>query len=269
MAGIPSGPPSVTSHVITVCNEYGCTDDHIVVIVCPARPPNVQAHSAGCGAIALTWDSVNGADEYHIARAATGSTTFASVDTVSLPAFSDTLEAPDGSQWNYFVLAASESTPPSRPSDTVTVTLNAACDTIPPEPPVVLGPTLTGDPTPTWTWSSGGGGSGTFRHALGTSDTSQASAPDRATSYTPSSDLPEGAHTLYVWEIDASGNWSLPTRRTCVARCPNLFRKTVLQHSYRLGQRAGVRSIRPTAWRRWLNAFWHCERESHHKIVYR
>ncbi|HUW63039.1 MAG TPA: carboxypeptidase regulatory-like domain-containing protein [Candidatus Bathyarchaeia archaeon] len=79
-------------------------------------------------------------------------------------------------------------------------------DTMPPNPPIVTGVTPTNDTTPTWTWISGGGGNGTYRYQLdGTGGTWTETT---ATTYTPLSPLPDGAHRLYVCECDALGNWS-------------------------------------------------------------
>jgi hypothetical protein len=74
--------------------------------------------------------------------------------------------------------------------------------------PVVSGASPTNDATPTWSWISGGGGSGTFRYRLDNSNLGTGSTQTANTSYTPSSALGEGSHTLYVQERDASGFWS-------------------------------------------------------------
>ncbi len=61
---------------------------------------------------------------------------------------------------------------------------------------------------PTWTWTGGGGGSGTYRYKLDNSDLESGATETAETTYTPSSDLSEGNHTLYVQEKDSAGNWS-------------------------------------------------------------
>ena len=61
---------------------------------------------------------------------------------------------------------------------------------------------------PTWTWSGGGGGTGEYRYKLNDSDLSSLATETATTSFTPSFDLPEGNHTLYVQERDSAGNWS-------------------------------------------------------------
>jgi large repetitive protein len=78
-----------------------------------------------------------------------------------------------------------------------------------PNAPSVLGITPTSDPTPTWFWSSGGGaGNGVFRYKLDDSNLSGGSTEVQGTSFTPQSDLVEGAHTLYVQERNSADLWS-------------------------------------------------------------
>ncbi|MBI5664013.1 MAG: chitobiase/beta-hexosaminidase C-terminal domain-containing protein, partial [Nitrospirae bacterium] len=82
-------------------------------------------------------------------------------------------------------------------------------DSTPPNAPSVTGTTPTNNTRPAWSWTSnGGGGNGTFRYKLDDSNLSTGAAETTATDYTPASDLTEGAHTLYVQERDAVGNWS-------------------------------------------------------------
>ncbi|PDW02309.1 beta strand repeat-containing protein [Candidatus Viridilinea mediisalina] len=91
---------------------------------------------------------------------------------------------------------------PSGPSAAVTV------DQIPPGSPIVTGTTPTNNPRPTWDWvSGGGGGDGRFRYRLNNSDLS-AELETSATSFTPTTDLSDGSHILYVQERDLAGNWS-------------------------------------------------------------
>ncbi len=92
-------------------------------------------------------------------------------------------------------------------SGTWTVTV----DTTPPDPPAVTGGTPTNDTTPTWSWTAGGGGNGTYRYQL---DFGGWSAETTATTYTPSTPLPDAAHTLEVQERDAAANWSVSGSRT-------------------------------------------------------
>ena len=113
----------------------------------------------------------------------------------TIPFYSDTL---------YFVLTAVDnygfesdySNEVSRP------------DTSAPGAPSVSGTTPTSDTTPTWSWSPGGGGNGTYRYKLDNSDLSTGATQTSATSYTPAGALTAAAHTLYVQERDAVGNWS-------------------------------------------------------------
>ena len=92
---------------------------------------------------------------------------------------------------------------PLSSSTSATVTI----DTTPPSAPAVTGSSPTSDNTPTWSWTSGGGdGNGTYRHQLDTE--AGAWTQTTNTDWTPASALSDGAHTLYVQERDAIGNWS-------------------------------------------------------------
>jgi len=83
-------------------------------------------------------------------------------------------------------------------------------DTTPPNAPTVAGTsTPTANKTPTWAWSSGGGGGNSvYRYKPNNNDLSTGANETRATTWTPSSELSEATHTLYVQERDAAGNWS-------------------------------------------------------------
>ena len=81
-------------------------------------------------------------------------------------------------------------------------------DITPPFSPVVSGTTPTWDKTPIWTWTAGGGGNGTYRYKLDDSDLNSGTTQTIENMYTPAVDLSEGAHTLYIQETDAAGNWS-------------------------------------------------------------
>jgi hypothetical protein len=93
--------------------------------------------------------------------------------------------------------------------DTVLVTL----DTIPPSTPIVTAASPVRTRTPAWAWISGGNGSGLYRYRLDSDDMS-GSTTVTSTGYTASKDLDVGAHTLYVQERDAAGNWSASGRRS-------------------------------------------------------
>ena len=86
-------------------------------------------------------------------------------------------------------------------------------DNVAPTAPIVSGTTPTTDTTPTWSWSAGGGGNGTYRYKLDSNDFNSGATQTTSTSYTPGSGISEGSHTLYVKEVDASGNWSLSGSR--------------------------------------------------------
>ena len=93
-------------------------------------------------------------------------------------------------------------------TDTSPAVYSWAIDTTAPNAPIVSGTALTNTTTPTWTWISGGnGGSGTYRYKLDNVDLTTGATTTTGTSYTASAQL-EGAHTLYVQEQDAVGNWS-------------------------------------------------------------
>ncbi|KPJ90059.1 MAG: hypothetical protein AMJ53_14975, partial [Gammaproteobacteria bacterium SG8_11] len=78
----------------------------------------------------------------------------------------------------------------------------------PPNAPSVTGATPTNNVTPTWTWTSGGGGNGLYRYKLDDSDLAIGAVETSATSFTPSSALAVGTHTLYVQESNNNGDWS-------------------------------------------------------------
>ena len=66
---------------------------------------------------------------------------------------------------------------------------------------------LVSNAKPDWFWSSNGG-SGHFRFALNDSDLESAGIAGRSDSYKPSTNLPEGYHSLYLQERDDSSTWS-------------------------------------------------------------
>jgi hypothetical protein len=75
-----------------------------------------------------------------------------------------------------------------------------------PNPPLVAGSaSLTNNKRPTWTWTSGGNGAGVYRYGWSEGAWIGEGA---ATSYTPSADLANSAHTLYVQERNAAMVWS-------------------------------------------------------------
>ncbi|MCX7030379.1 MAG: Ig-like domain-containing protein [Spirochaetes bacterium] len=80
-------------------------------------------------------------------------------------------------------------------------------DITPPAAPTVSGPASpTNDKKPTWTWNTPGDATG-FRRSLDDPDPPSWTTTT-ATSWTPSANLGEGDHTLYVQARDAAGNWS-------------------------------------------------------------
>ncbi len=99
--------------------------------------------------------------------------------------------------------AAGNPTAAAGPSATFAVDNSA-----PTAPTVTSTPSLTSNNKPTWTWSPNGGGSGTFRYKLDSSNLTSGATETLIASYTPSSSLSDGSHTLYVQERDDTGNWS-------------------------------------------------------------
>ena len=86
-----------------------------------------------------------------------------------------------------------------------TVSYTCYDDTVAPVAPTVSGPSTTYSTTPTWTWNTPAE-TVEFRHSL-----DSATGPWTTTqlnSWTPSSGLELGGHTLYVRGRDAVGNWS-------------------------------------------------------------
>ncbi|MEO6098262.1 MAG: YCF48-related protein [Fibrobacteria bacterium] len=62
---------------------------------------------------------------------------------------------------------------------------------------------------PVWSWARGEGGTGAFRLKLDNADLKTGSMATTDTSFSPTDNLANGAHTLYVQEKDSVGNWSL------------------------------------------------------------
>ncbi len=90
-----------------------------------------------------------------------------------------------------------------------TYTLNLTrIDDIPPSKPVVTAPSVTNIARPIWSWTSGGGGNGTFRYKLNDSVLVTGATETTAKEFSPTKDLPDSVHTLYVQERDSVGNWS-------------------------------------------------------------
>jgi len=82
-------------------------------------------------------------------------------------------------------------------------------DVTPPNQPLVRGPVATNRRRPAWAWGSGGGGgNGQYRYRVDNPDLTVGTQTTSALTFTPSSDLAPGKHTLYVQERDSLGNWS-------------------------------------------------------------
>ena len=83
-------------------------------------------------------------------------------------------------------------------------------DITPPASPSLSATTPTNDQTPTWSWSAVSGAV-TYRHSY---NNSTWTTLGNFTSFTPSSSLSEGTHTLYVQAGDSAGNWSISGSRS-------------------------------------------------------
>lgn len=87
-------------------------------------------------------------------------------------------------------------------------------DLTPPAPPDVDSPTPTNDTTPTWTWNTPSG-TVNFRYCLDSGNWVETGSI-AITSYTPSTPLSEGSHTLEVQARDQAGNWSVSGSRLVI-----------------------------------------------------
>ena len=93
-------------------------------------------------------------------------------------------------------------------ADETPTAISWTVDLTPPSPPNVTGTTPSNEVKSTWIWTIGGEGSGIFRYKLDDSDLSTDAIETTSMSFTPSTNLTEGIHTLYVQERDEAGNWS-------------------------------------------------------------
>ena len=99
-----------------------------------------------------------------------------------------------------------------------------------PGAPVVDGTSPSTDTTPTWSCISGGGGNSWYRYKFDNSDLTVGAKTTKSTSFTPTRQLADGSHTLYVQERDAAGNWSETGSRAIVVdgppKAPKVMGKT-------------------------------------------
>ena len=94
-------------------------------------------------------------------------------------------------------------------NNTAATQLSRTYDTTAPTAPTVTSAAAsTNNTTPEWTWTQGGGGNGTYRYKLDNNDLTSGATETTTASYTPTTGLIDGAHTLYVQERDDAGNWS-------------------------------------------------------------
>lgn len=89
-------------------------------------------------------------------------------------------------------------------ADSITVIL----DRVPPGSPSIQVIGLTNNPKPRWTWKSGGNGMILFRYKRDTANLTTDTLGLKDTSFTPTTNLSNGRHVLYVQERDSAGNWS-------------------------------------------------------------
>ncbi len=92
--------------------------------------------------------------------------------------------------------------------DTIMVRL----DSLSPHAPKVMVSPVSGNRRPTWSWSglpTSQGGIGVFRYKLDNPDMASGATQTNSLSYTPSSDLQSGYHTLYVQEESIDEFWSI------------------------------------------------------------
>ncbi len=108
------------------------------------------------------------------------------------------------------VLAGSGFDKAGNPTLAAGPSLPVTVDNTPPGPPEVTPPaTPTRNRRPLWRWTAGDGdGTGVFRYKLDDADLSQDATITLTPTFSPTMDLAEGFHTLYVQERDAIGNWS-------------------------------------------------------------
>lgn len=92
-------------------------------------------------------------------------------------------------------------------------------DITPPEAPVVDAPVVTNRARPLWTWTRSTEGMGMYRVRLDNGTMSE----DTASTFTPSSDLADGSHSLFVQERDSAGNWSEFVEKAVVVRSNVVF----------------------------------------------
>ncbi|MBD3244065.1 MAG: hypothetical protein GF331_25965, partial [Chitinivibrionales bacterium] len=274
ISGVPEGPAGVATYSINAHNQWGVSDDALILImVCPLSPRSVQAANTGNQSVQLSWSAVDDDVSYAVYRADVRDGEYQRIGGTVDSTYEDTTQLQAGEQYFYYVVAEHAETHSSLAVDTLAieiaqgatapvvritspsadtlvansaltveytvngtafsklVTLNdgeneviidttipagltggdtvyVTLDANAPSAPLVQGVSPTSDQTPTWSWSSDGSGCGMFRYALDSDDLAGASSETEETTYTPSTDLTEGTHTLYVWERDLAGNWS-------------------------------------------------------------
>lgn len=99
-----------------------------------------------------------------------------------------------------------------------TGTIVISVDLTPPEAPIFTQPNRSplNSLKPLWKWTSGGGGIGKYRYKLDGPDLTLGANILNTEQFTPSIDLSQGKHTLYVQEQDSAGNWSVTSTKSVV-----------------------------------------------------
>ena len=127
--------------------------------------------------------------------------------------FRDLITGQDSTEAHVRVMAVSVDSIESDPADILikVVVPDTSSDVQVPDPPVLIGPSVTNNPKPTWQWTSNNVGH-MFRYRLDTLEFVEV----QATSFTPQTDLSEGSHTLIVQERNNAGFWSKPASHTTI-----------------------------------------------------
>ncbi len=212
-ADLPDGP-----HTLAVQAEDGCgnwsTSGSATITVNTQAPPAPTMHCPATTNVkrpTWTWDTVPGAVKY---RTSTNEQTWTETTGTS---YTPSNDLADGS---YTLYVEAED---ACGNWSVSATCTTIVHTQGPSAPTMHCPSCTNVKRPTWTWDAVTGA--TKYH---TSTDGSHWTDTTGTSYTPSSDLPDGTYTLYVQTGDASGNWSQSASCTitvdtvaapCTGRC--------------------------------------------------
>jgi len=130
ISGTPAGLPGVSVHVLNARNAYGTSNGEVVVaVVCPSRPQDLTATPVAGVSVSLRWRPVAGAVAYAVHRGPFRQGPYAVTGTTADTVLADVNGITAGESYHYFVCAHTALTPPSLPSDTVSVTVTVPSDT--------------------------------------------------------------------------------------------------------------------------------------------